>query len=159
MLESSRQIAEVRAEGYGSPVVSSRTISRLAETLPNHLIAAPSTLCGFHLSGADAETLRARCRRRAQLSRRSRGCHGETVYRGATRNMTATARSTRALEQSTFRAAAHTNASYPDWSKSFFPRKITEDPKTLAHRVAHLVINGADPHQILLLTFTHRARQ
>ncbi len=29
--------------------------------------------------------------------------------------------------------------------------------KTLAHRVAHLVINGADPHRILLLTFTRRA--
>ena len=28
---------------------------------------------------------------------------------------------------------------------------------TLAHRVAHLVINGADPHRILLLTFTRRA--
>jgi DNA helicase II / ATP-dependent DNA helicase PcrA len=28
---------------------------------------------------------------------------------------------------------------------------------TLAHRVAHLVINGADPHGILLLTFTRRA--
>ena len=29
--------------------------------------------------------------------------------------------------------------------------------KTLAHRVAHLIINGADPHRILLLTFTRRA--
>jgi DNA helicase II / ATP-dependent DNA helicase PcrA len=28
---------------------------------------------------------------------------------------------------------------------------------TLAHRVAHLVINGADPHGIMLLTFTRRA--
>ena len=28
---------------------------------------------------------------------------------------------------------------------------------TLAHRVAHLLINGADPHRILLLTFTRRA--
>ena len=28
---------------------------------------------------------------------------------------------------------------------------------TLAHRVAHLVVNGADPHRILLLTFTRRA--
>jgi DNA helicase-2/ATP-dependent DNA helicase PcrA len=28
---------------------------------------------------------------------------------------------------------------------------------TLAHRVAHLVINGADPHRILLLTFSRRA--
>src|SRR5947199_6415815 len=28
---------------------------------------------------------------------------------------------------------------------------------TLAHRVAHLVINGAEPHGILLLTFTRRA--
>jgi DNA helicase II / ATP-dependent DNA helicase PcrA len=31
--------------------------------------------------------------------------------------------------------------------------------KTLAHRVAHLVANGADPRRILLLTFTRRARQ
>jgi DNA helicase-2/ATP-dependent DNA helicase PcrA len=29
--------------------------------------------------------------------------------------------------------------------------------KTLAHRVAHLVVNGIDPHRILLLTFTRRA--
>jgi DNA helicase II / ATP-dependent DNA helicase PcrA len=28
---------------------------------------------------------------------------------------------------------------------------------TLAHRVAHLVVNGADPHRILLLTFSRRA--
>jgi DNA helicase-2/ATP-dependent DNA helicase PcrA len=28
---------------------------------------------------------------------------------------------------------------------------------TLAHRVAHLVMNGADPHRILLLTFSRRA--
>jgi DNA helicase-2/ATP-dependent DNA helicase PcrA len=30
---------------------------------------------------------------------------------------------------------------------------------TLAHRVAHLVIGGADPHRILLLTFSRRAAQ
>ncbi|WP_244283814.1 ATP-dependent helicase [Paraburkholderia caballeronis] len=30
---------------------------------------------------------------------------------------------------------------------------------TLAHRVAHLVLNGADPHRILLLTFSRRAAQ
>src|SRR5437016_1938698 len=29
--------------------------------------------------------------------------------------------------------------------------------KTLAHRVAHLVVNGADPEKILLLTFSRRA--
>jgi ATP-dependent DNA helicase UvrD/PcrA len=29
--------------------------------------------------------------------------------------------------------------------------------KTLAHRVAHLVVNGIDPHRILLLTFSRRA--
>src|SRR5687767_13877628 len=29
--------------------------------------------------------------------------------------------------------------------------------KTLAHRVAHLLLNGADPGRILLLTFTRRA--
>jgi DNA helicase-2/ATP-dependent DNA helicase PcrA len=28
---------------------------------------------------------------------------------------------------------------------------------TLAHRVAHLVVNGADPHRILLMTFSRRA--
>jgi len=28
---------------------------------------------------------------------------------------------------------------------------------TLAHRVAHLIVNGADPHRIMLLTFTRRA--
>src|SRR4051794_37087036 len=30
---------------------------------------------------------------------------------------------------------------------------------TLAHRVAHLVLNGADPHRVLLLTFTRRAAE
>src|SRR5205809_6247181 len=29
--------------------------------------------------------------------------------------------------------------------------------KTLAHRVAHLVVNGIDPQRILLLTFSRRA--
>ena len=28
---------------------------------------------------------------------------------------------------------------------------------TLAHRVAHLIVNGADPHRIMLLTFSRRA--
>jgi DNA helicase II / ATP-dependent DNA helicase PcrA len=28
---------------------------------------------------------------------------------------------------------------------------------TLAHRVAHLIVNGADPRRILLMTFTRRA--
>jgi DNA helicase-2/ATP-dependent DNA helicase PcrA len=28
---------------------------------------------------------------------------------------------------------------------------------TLAHRVAHLIVSGADPHRIMLLTFTRRA--
>ena len=28
---------------------------------------------------------------------------------------------------------------------------------TLAHRVAHLIVSGADPHRILLLTFSRRA--
>src|SRR5438270_6562163 len=28
---------------------------------------------------------------------------------------------------------------------------------TLAHRVAHLIVNGADPRRLLLLTFTRRA--
>ena len=31
--------------------------------------------------------------------------------------------------------------------------------KTLAHRVAHLVVSGIDPHRILLLTFTRRAAE
>src|SRR5215470_3690363 len=31
--------------------------------------------------------------------------------------------------------------------------------KTLAHRVAHLVVYGIDPHRILLLTFTRRAAE
>jgi DNA helicase-2/ATP-dependent DNA helicase PcrA len=31
--------------------------------------------------------------------------------------------------------------------------------KTLAHRVAHLVVNGVDPHRILLLTFNRRAAE
>ena len=35
----------------------------------------------------------------------------------------------------------------------------TGKTNTLAHRVAHLVINGADPSRILLLTFTRRAAQ
>src|SRR3974390_103658 len=29
--------------------------------------------------------------------------------------------------------------------------------KTLAHRVAHLIVNGVAPHRILLLTFSRRA--
>src|SRR5882757_3980121 len=33
----------------------------------------------------------------------------------------------------------------------------TGKTKTLAHRVAHLVLNGADPQRILLLTFTRRS--
>jgi len=33
----------------------------------------------------------------------------------------------------------------------------TGKTKTLAHRVAHLVVNGIDPHRILLLTFSRRA--
>ena len=28
---------------------------------------------------------------------------------------------------------------------------------TLAHRVAHLIAHGADPHRILLMTFSRRA--
>jgi len=28
---------------------------------------------------------------------------------------------------------------------------------TLAHRVAHLIVNGADPRRVLLLTFSRRA--
>jgi DNA helicase-2/ATP-dependent DNA helicase PcrA len=35
----------------------------------------------------------------------------------------------------------------------------TGKTKTLAHRVAHLVINGVDPQRILLLTFSRRAAQ
>ena len=31
--------------------------------------------------------------------------------------------------------------------------------KTLAHRVAHLIVNGVDPNRILLLTFTRRAAE
>ncbi len=30
---------------------------------------------------------------------------------------------------------------------------------TLAHRVAHLIVQGVDPERILLLTFTRRAAQ
>ena len=33
----------------------------------------------------------------------------------------------------------------------------TGKTNTLAHRVAHLVLGGADPQRILLLTFTRRA--
>jgi DNA helicase II / ATP-dependent DNA helicase PcrA len=33
----------------------------------------------------------------------------------------------------------------------------TGKTKTLAHRVANLILNGADPHRLLLLTFTRRA--
>ena len=33
----------------------------------------------------------------------------------------------------------------------------TGKTKTLAHRVAHLIVNGADAHRILLLTFSRRA--
>jgi DNA helicase-2/ATP-dependent DNA helicase PcrA len=33
----------------------------------------------------------------------------------------------------------------------------TGKTKTLAHRAAHLIANGVDPHRILLLTFSRRA--
>jgi DNA helicase-2/ATP-dependent DNA helicase PcrA len=33
----------------------------------------------------------------------------------------------------------------------------TGKTKTLAHQVAQLILNGADPHHLLLLTFTRRA--
>jgi hypothetical protein len=33
----------------------------------------------------------------------------------------------------------------------------TGKTKTLSHSVAHLIVNGADPHRILLLTFSRRA--
>ena len=33
----------------------------------------------------------------------------------------------------------------------------TGKTKTLVHRVAHLILGGADPHRLLLLTFTRRA--
>ena len=33
----------------------------------------------------------------------------------------------------------------------------TGKTKTLAHRVAHLILNGSDPQRLLLLTFTRRA--
>src|ERR1700730_17981321 len=33
----------------------------------------------------------------------------------------------------------------------------TGKTKTLAHRVAHLIVNGVDPQRILLLTFSRRA--
>ena len=33
----------------------------------------------------------------------------------------------------------------------------TGKTKTLAHRVAHLIVNGIDPHCMLLLTFSRRA--
>ena len=31
------------------------------------------------------------------------------------------------------------------------------ETNTLAHRVAHLIVNGADPRRILLMTFSRRA--
>src|SRR5208282_3056026 len=35
----------------------------------------------------------------------------------------------------------------------------TGKTKTLAHRVARLILGGADPRRLLLLTFTRRAQQ
>ena len=35
----------------------------------------------------------------------------------------------------------------------------TGKTKTLAYRVAYLVLNGTDPQRILLLTFTRRAQR
>jgi DNA helicase II / ATP-dependent DNA helicase PcrA len=37
------------------------------------------------------------------------------------------------------------------------PGADTGKTKTLAHRAAHLIVNGIDPHRILLLTFSRRA--
>lgn len=34
---------------------------------------------------------------------------------------------------------------------------VRNKPNTLAHRVAYLIVNGADPRRILLMTFKRRA--
>jgi hypothetical protein len=50
---------------------------------------------------------------------------------------------------------------YPNGYTCHFPRPNWKLPpartNSLAHRVAHLIISGADPRRILLMTFSHRA--
>src|SRR5664279_273362 len=39
------------------------------------------------------------------------------------------------------------------------PRGTMDEVSSFAHRVAHLVVNGVDPHRIALLTFSRRAAE
>src|ERR1700681_855516 len=62
------------------------------------------------------------------------------------------------------RRAATSGTPIPDKGVSAGPLLIlagagTGKTNTLAHRTAHLVLNGTDPSRILMLTFTRRAAQ
>src|ERR1700736_5446170 len=62
------------------------------------------------------------------------------------------------------RRAATFGTAVPDKGVSAGPLLIlagagTGKTNTLAHRTAHLVLNGTDPSRILMLTFTRRAAQ
>jgi DNA helicase-2/ATP-dependent DNA helicase PcrA len=54
-------------------------------------------------------------------------------------------------------AAAGTGASTPESALLIIAGAGSGKTHTLAHRVAHLVLNGAQPDRLLLLTFTRRA--
>ncbi|HTC37889.1 MAG TPA: UvrD-helicase domain-containing protein, partial [Steroidobacteraceae bacterium] len=62
------------------------------------------------------------------------------------------------------RRAATFGTVVPDKGVSAGPLLIlagagTGKTNTLAHRTAHLVLNGTDPSRIMMLTFTRRAAQ
>src|SRR5271169_5341189 len=68
-----------------------------------------------------------------------------------------------ALNSSQRRAATHGSV-LPEKGVSAGPLLIlagagTGKTNTLAHRTAHLVLNGTDPSRIMMLTFTRRAAQ
>jgi DNA helicase-2/ATP-dependent DNA helicase PcrA len=55
------------------------------------------------------------------------------------------------------RAASHGAGATPDGPLLVIAGAGSGKTNTLAHRVAHLIVNGADPRRILLMTFSRRA--
>src|SRR5204863_2857712 len=53
--------------------------------------------------------------------------------------------------------AVHTNNGAPGGALLVIAGAGSGKTNTLAHRVAHLIVNGADPRRILLMTFSRRA--
>src|SRR6476660_1975819 len=53
--------------------------------------------------------------------------------------------------------AVHTNNGVPGAALLVIAGAGSGKTNTVAHRVAHLIVNGADPRRILLMTFSRRA--